>query len=92
MDTNISLKHAIEQIVKEKGIDQQVVLEAMEQAVLMAANKKYRNTRDLEAHYQPDTGEVELFEFVTVVETVEDSYKEISFEEAREMCFGQCIL
>ena len=85
MDTNISLKHAIEQIVKEKGIDQQVVLEAMEQAVLTAANKKYRNTRDLEAHYKPDTGEVELFEFVTVVETVEDSYKEISFEEAREI-------
>ena len=51
----------------------------------MAANKKYRNTRDLEAHYKPDTGEVELFEFVTVVETVEDSYKEISFEEAREI-------
>jgi len=85
VDTNISLKHAIEQIVKEKGIDQQVVLEAMEQAVLTAANKKYRNTRDLEAHYKPDTGEVELFEFVTVVETVEDSYKEISFEEAREI-------
>ncbi len=85
MDTNISLKHAIEQIVKEKGIDRQVVLEAMEQAVLTAANKKYRNTRDLEAHYNPDTGEVELFEFVTVVEVVEDSYKEIDLEEAREI-------
>lgn len=85
MDTNISLKHAIEQIVKEKGIDRQVVLEAMEQAVLTAANKKYRNSRDLEAHYNPDTGEVELFEFVTVVEEVNDSYKEIDLEEAREI-------
>lgn len=85
MDTNISLKHAIEQIVKEKGIDRQVVLEAMEQAVLTAANKKYRNTRDLEARYNSDTGEVELFEFVTVVEEVIDSYKEISLEEAREV-------
>ncbi len=85
METNISLKHAIEQIVKEKGIDRQVVLEAMEQAVLTAANKKYRNTRDLEAHYNPDSGEVELFEFVTVVEEVEDSYKEIDLEEAREI-------
>lgn len=53
MDTTINLKHAIEQLVKEKGIDRQVVLEAMEQAVLTAANKKYRNTRDLEAHYNP---------------------------------------
>ncbi|BCS53441.1 transcription termination factor NusA [Geobacter sp. SVR] len=85
METNISLKHAIEQIIKEKGIDRQVVLEAMEQAVLTAANKKYRNTRDLEAHYNPETGEVELFEFVTVVDEVEDSYKEISLDEAREI-------
>ncbi len=85
MDTNINIKHAIEQLVKEKGIDRQVVLEAMEQAVLTAANKKYRNTRDLEAHYNHETGEVELFEFVTVVEEVQDSYKEIGLEEAREI-------
>jgi transcription termination/antitermination protein NusA len=85
VETNISLKHAIEQIVKEKGIDRQVVLEAMEQAVLTAANKKYRNTRELEARYNPDTGEVELFEFVTVVDEVVDSYREISLDEAREI-------
>lgn len=85
METNISIKHAIEQIVKEKGIDRQVVLEAMEQAVLTAANKKYRNTRDLEARYNQDTGEVELFEFVTVVDEVQDSYKEIGLDEAREI-------
>ena len=85
METTISIKHAIEQIVKEKGIDRNVVIDAMEQAVLTAANKKYRNTRDLEARYNPDTGEVELFEFVTVVEEVQDSYKEIDLEEAREI-------
>lgn len=85
METNISIKHAIDQIVKEKGIERQVVLEAMEQAVLTAANKKYRNTRDLEARYNPDSGEVELFEFVTVVDEVQDSYKEIDLEEAREI-------
>lgn len=85
MDTIVNIKHAIDQIVKEKGIDRAVVIEAMEQAVLTAANKKYRNTRDLEAHYNHDSGEVELFEFVTVVEDVQDSYKEIDFEEAREI-------
>lgn len=85
MDTIINLKHAIDQLVKEKGIDRQVVLEAMEQAVLTAANKKYRNTRELEAHYNHETGEVELFEFVTVVEEVEDSYKEIGLDEAHEI-------
>lgn len=85
MDTIINLKHAIDQLVKEKGIDRRVVLEAMEQAVLTAANKKYRNTRDLEAHYNNESGEVELFEFVTVVEEVEDSYKEITLDEAHEI-------
>lgn len=85
MDTIVNLKQAIEQIVKEKGIDRQVVIEAMEQAVLSAANKKYRNTRNLEAHYNADTGEVELFEYVVVVDEVQDSYTEISLEEAREM-------
>jgi N utilization substance protein A len=85
VDTNVNLKQAIEQIVKEKGIDRQVVVEAMEQAVLSAANKKYRNTRNLEAHFNSETGEVELFEYVVVVEEVQDSYTEISLEEAREM-------
>jgi N utilization substance protein A len=85
VEATISIKHAIEQIVKEKGIDRNVVVEAMEQAVLTAANKKYRNTRDLEARYNPETGEVELFEFVVVVEEVQDSYKEIDLDEAREI-------
>ena len=85
MDATINLKHAIDQLVKEKGIDRQVVLEAMEQAVLTAANKKYRNTRELEAHYNHESVEVELFEFVTVVEEVEDSYKEIGLDEAHEI-------
>ena len=85
METNFNLKHTIDQIVKEKGIDKDVVLEALEQAVLTAANKKFRNTRDLEAHYNPEIGEVELFEFVTVVDEVQDSYKEIDLDEAREI-------
>jgi N utilization substance protein A len=85
VETNFNLKHTIDQIVKEKGIDKDVVLEALEQAVLTAANKKFRNTRDLEAHYNPEIGEVELFEFVTVVDEVQDSYKEIDLEEAREI-------
>ncbi len=85
METTFNLKHTIDQIVKEKGIDKSVVLEALEQAVLSAANKKFRNTRELEAHYNEEVGEVELFEFVTVVEEVTDSYKEIDQEEAREI-------
>jgi N utilization substance protein A len=85
VETSFSLKHTIDQIVKEKGIEKAVILDALEQAVLTAANKKFRNTRDLEAHYNEEVGEVELFEFVTVVDEVQDSYREIDLEEAREI-------
>lgn len=84
MDRQVNLKHVIDQIVKEKGIDRSIVIEALEQAVLTAANKKFRNTRDLEAHYNEELAEVELFEFVEVVEEVTDSYRQITLEEARE--------
>jgi N utilization substance protein A len=82
---NINLNHIIDQVVKDKGIDRGVLVEALEAAVLTAANKKYRNTRDLEAHFNDEIGEVEVFEFVTVVEEVENSYQEIDLVEAQEI-------
>ncbi|MBW2688538.1 MAG: transcription termination/antitermination protein NusA [Deltaproteobacteria bacterium] len=82
---NINLNHIIDQVVKDKGIDRAVLVEALEAAVLSAANKKYRNTRDLEAHFNDEIGEVEVFEFVTVVDEVENSYQEIDIAEAREI-------
>ena len=81
----VNLNHVIDQVVKDKGVDREILVEALESAVLSAANKKYRNTRDIEAHYNSDIGEVELFEFVVVVDEVQDSYKEIDIEEAREI-------
>ena len=54
----VNLNHIIDQVVKDKGIDRTVLVEALESAVLSAANKKYRNTRDLEAHYNDEMGEV----------------------------------
>ncbi len=80
-----NLNHIIDQVVKDKGIDRDVLIDALESAVLSAANKKFRNTRDLEAHFNEEIGEVEVFEFVTVVDEVVDSYKEIDIEEAREV-------
>src|SRR6056297_94323 len=80
-----NLNHIIDQVVKDKGIDRDVLIDALESAVLSAANKKFRNTRDLEAHFNPEIGEVEVFEFLTVVDEVVDSYKEIDINEAREV-------
>ncbi|MFK5925401.1 MAG: transcription termination factor NusA [Desulfuromusa sp.] len=80
-----NLNHIIDQVVKDKGIDRDVLVDALESAVLSAANKKFRNTRDLEAHFNEEIGEVEVFEFVSVVDEVVDSYKEIDIQEAREI-------
>ena len=80
-----NLNHIIDQVVKDKGINRDILIDALESAVLSAANKKFRNTRDLEAHFNDEIGEVEVFEFVTVVEEVVDSYKEIDIDEAREV-------
>ncbi len=61
------LSRMIEQIGKDKGIDKQVIVDAVVQGMLVAARKKYGTYREIEAQYNEDTGEVELFEFREVV-------------------------
>lgn len=81
------LSRMIEQVGKEKGIDKQVVVDAVVQGMLLAARKKYGTYRDIEVSYNEETGEVELFEFKEVVakEDFCDDQIEIVMEEALEM-------
>ena len=79
----INLNHVIEQVGRDKGISKEVLVEALEAAMLTAARKKFGADREIEAHFSADIGEVELFEFKTVVETVTKPEREISLEEAR---------
>jgi N utilization substance protein A len=78
------LDRIIEQVGKDKGIDKGILIDALQAAMLSAAKKKFGPQRDLEAQYNPDVGEVELFEFKTVVEVVTNPDAEISLEEARK--------
>jgi N utilization substance protein A len=80
-----NLNFIIEQVGKDKGIERQVIIEALENAVLMASRKKYGLERTMEAHYNEEAGEVELFQFVEVVGEVEDPYTQISLDEAKEL-------
>ncbi len=80
-----NLNFIIEQVGKDKGIARQVIIDALENAVLMASRKKYGPQREMEVHYNEEIGEVELFQFMEVVEEVEDPYTQISLEEAREL-------
>src|SRR5439155_21176596 len=81
-DMEINLNHVIEQVGRDKGIAKEVLVEALEAAMLTAARKKYGASREIEARFSPEAGEVELFEFKTVVEQVTDAEREISVEEA----------
>jgi transcription termination/antitermination protein NusA len=78
----LSLQHVIEQVSQEKGIDAKILVEATEQAILTAAKKTFGPDRELEARFNKETGAVDLFQYMTVVRSVENSEQEISVEEA----------
>ena len=72
------LKRIIDQISRDKGIDRSLLIEALEEAVMSAAKKRYGQRRDMEAQYNDELGEVELFQFRRVVEEVTDEQTEVS--------------
>jgi N utilization substance protein A len=78
------LNRVIEQVSKEKGIDKAILIGALENAMVSAAKKTFGHQRKIEAQFNPEIGEVELFEAKTVVETVQDPEVEITLAEARE--------
>jgi N utilization substance protein A len=79
------LNRIIEQVGKDKGIDKKILIEALEQALLAAARKKFGPKQEIEAKYNEVAGEIELFQFKTVVKEVKNPPAEIAFDEAREL-------
>jgi N utilization substance protein A len=79
------LNRIIEQVGKDKGIDKKVLIDALEQALLAAARKKYGPKQEIESKYNEEAGEIELFQFKTVVEEVKNPHTEIEFKSAREL-------
>ncbi|MDH5526541.1 MAG: transcription termination factor NusA [Nitrospirota bacterium] len=73
---------AIEQISREKGIDQAKIISAVETAMETAAQKRYPNEGNIQATIDTETGEVEIVSFKAVVEEVLDPMVEIGLEEA----------
>jgi N utilization substance protein A len=86
-DNFSDLSRMIEAVSKEKSIEKQVVIDAVIQGMLVAARKKYGTYREIEAQYNEDSGEVELYEFKEVVmpEDFIDEEIEIKLDEAREL-------
>jgi len=78
----LELNRVLEQVGKDKGISKAILIDAIESAVLIAAKKKYGADKEIESHFNEELGEVELFQFKTVVKDVVDPDNEVSHEKA----------
>ena len=87
------LAKVIDQVGRDKGIDKAVIIDAVKQAMLVAARKKYGTYREIEAQYNEETGEVELYEFKEVVEKEKfvDEEVEITLEDALKLDPGASL-
>src|SRR5262245_44832190 len=77
------LNRVIEQVSKEKGIDRSIIVKALEDAMLSAARRTFGLEHQIEAKFNSDIGEVELFEIKTVVDEVTDPTNQITVREAQ---------
>jgi len=78
------LNRVIEQVSKEKGIDKTILISALENAMVSAAKRTFGHERKIEAQFNSELGEVEIFEAKLVVEEIQDPVVEITLHEARE--------
>jgi N utilization substance protein A len=76
---------SIEILSKEKGIDPQIVFDAVKDAMLIAARKHYRTNEDYIADMDPKTGAIQLFALKKAVEAVADPVHEMTMQEARRI-------
>jgi transcription termination/antitermination protein NusA len=78
------LYQTIEQISREKHIEPEIIIAAIEDAMVVAARKFYRTEEDLRAKFNAETGHVDVFSVRAVVEDVADPLHEISLTDARK--------
>lgn len=79
------LNQNIEQISREKGIEPSVIHEALENAMVAAAKKFFKEEEDLQARYDTETGTIDVFAIKKIVEDVADENTEMSLAEALEI-------
>ena len=82
------LSRVIESVGRDRGIKREIIVSAIEQAILAAAQKKYGPHAILEAHYNDESGDVDLYLFKKVVESDDDMLEEseeIKIQEALEL-------
>jgi N utilization substance protein A len=84
MATINPLLQQIDAIAKEKGVEPEIIIGAVQDALEAAARKKYKG-EELKARFNPDTGDFDLFTVKKIVEEVTDAATQFSLADAREM-------
>ena len=79
------IKRVVEQVSRDKGIDREVLIRTMEEALKSAARKKFGVNVEIEVQYNEELGEIEVFQFKDVVAEVTDPDLEIGLEEGRKL-------
>lgn len=83
-----SFKNAVDLLVKEKGIDENIIYEAMELALTAAYKKNYNSLSNVRVDINRETGEIKVYSYKTVVDRSEEekykSFKDIDFSTINE--------
>ena len=85
MAEGLGLKREIDQIARDKGINADEIIGALEEAMKQAARRAHGQEIEIDAKYNEELGEVELFEFRDVVEDVSDADSQIDLATARDL-------
>ena len=83
INTHPELLLVADTVAREKSIEREVVLEAMEQAIQKAGRSKYGQEHDIRAEIDRKSGEIKLARYIEIVEEVENEITEISFIKAQ---------
>jgi len=78
------LQQTIEALSKEKGVDPEVIITALQDAIETAARKRYKN-ENMRARFNTETGQMELVAVKRIVETVTNAATEMSLDEAHTL-------
>jgi len=82
---NIELRRIIDQVCRDKGIDKDLLIGAIKDAIRSAAKKKYGPRLEIEVEYRDDTGEIEVFQYKEVVGEVTEPLQQLALEEGRKL-------
>lgn len=77
------LLHALEQLEKERGIDKEILVDAIEQALISAYKRNFGSAQNVEVNIERTSGEIRVYALKTIVEEVTDTATEMSLEQAK---------